>query len=422
MTSALLAVAALAGGSAPAAAPGPSPRPVRSVEAETAGSPPPSAARLAFVDEALAPSPARAAAPPPVNPVYQALRRAADEHRARWEGLPQTVVPVGPALGPGAGGERVRQLRLRLGLGGGQTFDPALERTLRRYQQAHGLQPTGRADADTIAALNSGEAPYERLIAANLIRARALPPIAGRRFILVNVAAGRLWLFEDGRTRGSMRVVVGKPDQQTPMMAGLIRYAVFNPYWNVPEDLVRDSLAPKVVRDGPGYFAAKHMQALSDWSDDATELDPARIDWAAVAAGRTNLRVRQRPGADNMMGAVKFMLPNPLGIYLHDTPDRALFLRQPRLFSSGCVRLEQASALARWLFGARGEAAARGGPDHRLELDEPVPVYITYLTVAPGQGGLAFYPDVYGRDPRLLAELGGPGDSPGAAPIRQAAR
>jgi murein L,D-transpeptidase YcbB/YkuD len=199
--------------------------------------------------------------------------------------------------------------------------------------------------------------------------------------------------------------VVGTRREQTPMMAGLIRYVVLNPYWDVPVDLVRDVLAPKVVKAGPSYFESRHMQALSDWSDEAVQLDPRHIDWPAVAAGRVELRVRQRPGGDNMMGMVKFMLPNELGIYLHDTPDKAAFLGRERLLSSGCVRLERAPELMAWLFGDADPGDASAAADRRVDLPEPTPVYITYLTAAPSASGVTFYPDVYGRDPALLASL-----------------
>jgi murein L,D-transpeptidase YcbB/YkuD len=185
-------------------------------------------------------------------------------------------------------------------------------------------------------------------------------------------------------------------------MAGVIRYALFNPYWNVPEDLVQEELAPKVLAQGPIIIAQKHMETLYDWAPDAKVLDPATVDWSAVAAGRQYLRVRQVPGPANMMGKVKFMLPNDLGIYLHDTPNKALFAQDQRWFSSGCVRLEDADRLGRWLLGDTPEVST---PDYRVNLAQPVPVYITYFTVAPGPTGAVFRQDIYGRDEMSLAQL-----------------
>jgi L,D-transpeptidase YcbB len=264
-------------------------------------------------------------------------------------------------------------------------------------RQARRMNPVYEGLRDVLA--QSPQNPAARL---NLERARALPADPGPRFILVDAAAQELWLYEDGRAVDSMKVVVGKPSMPTPIMAGHIQYAVLDPYWNVPIDLVRDTIAPEVLRDGPGVLARRRFEVLSDWSASAQPVDPGVVDWRAVAAGRYRLRVRQLPGADNMMGRVKFMLPNTLGIYLHDTPDKALFSARVRTFSSGCVRLEDAARLGAWL----GAPLDRGGAaDRRIDLATPVPIYITYFTAVAAGGGLERRADVYGRDAPVLADF-----------------
>jgi murein L,D-transpeptidase YcbB/YkuD len=195
-----------------------------------------------------------------------------------------------------------------------------------------------------------------------------------------------------------MRVIVGKPHMQTPMLASRLRSVVLNPYWNMPPDLAQGR-AKKVLRQGPGLIARERLQILSDWSDSARPIPASAVDWSAVASGRQTLRLRQLPGGANVMGAIKFMMANRLGIYLHDFPDKSLFERQDRRLSSGCVRLADAPRLARWLF--RGPAPGPRGraPEQRVDLPEAVPVYVTYLTVLPGgPAGLTFQPDGYGRD------------------------
>jgi murein L,D-transpeptidase YcbB/YkuD len=244
----------------------------------------------------------------------------------------------------------------------------------------------------------------QALLRLNLERARAIPAHPSGRHVLIDAAGARLFMYENGRVRDSMRVVVGKADQQTPMMAGFIRYAILNPYWNVPPDLVPSKIAPGVLKQGPAYLRANRYEVLSDWSDKARVLDPAKVDWRAAAAGRTELRVRQLPGKSNSMGNVKFMFPNDLGIYLHDTPDKHLMREAGRQFSSGCVRLEDAARFGRWLFGKPLVAPSRA-PEQNVMLPEPVPVYITYLTAAPENGTIAFRRDVYGRDASALALL-----------------
>jgi murein L,D-transpeptidase YcbB/YkuD len=240
-----------------------------------------------------------------------------------------------------------------------------------------------------------GPRAMEQLLLVNLDRARALPANPGRRYIVVDTPSATLWMYENGRPVDSMKVIVGKRDDPTPHMAGMIRYALFNPYWNVPEDIIRDSIAPQVVSGGPGVIAARELQVLSDWSPQARVLDPSAVDWRAVAAGEYQ-RVRQLPGPANMMGKVKFMLPNELGIYLHDTPNKAHFTQEDRWFSAGCVRLEDADRLARWMFGNGYKVEPT--PDYRLDLKQPIPVYMTYFTVAPGGGAAQTRRDVYGWD------------------------
>lgn len=144
---------------------------------------------------------------------------------------------------------------------------------------------------------------------------------------------------------------------------------------------------------------------LSDWSAKAAPVTPADVDWPAVASGRQLLRVRQRPGPANMMGGMKFMLPNELGIYLHDTPDRHLFDADQRTFSAGCVRVEKPERLAQWLLAGAAPAEPPEGPEQRVDLREPVPIYITYLTASPGLDEPAFRKDVYGRDGTQLAQM-----------------
>lgn len=368
---------------------------------------------VTYVDRELAPSPPSgelSQSSNPVerlgslqrgNPLYEGLRERLAEYRARWSGLPKLAVPPGPNLSVGDKGERVALLRRRFGLSGSDVFDGQLGEVLREFRAAHGLSARAVADDETIAALNLGPDHYERLIAANLDRVRSFP--TSGRYIVVDTAGAQLRLIEDGRIVDRMRVVVGKRGMETPEMAGLIRFALINPYWNVPPDLVRRSVAPEVVAQGQAALARRRLAVFPNWKS-FERLDPASVDWAAVRDGRESVWLRQMPGGDNMMGEVKFMLPNRLGIYLHDTPHKSDFARSDRRLSSGCVRVEDARRLARWLFG-RSIFGGVTTPETRIDLPEPVPVYITYLTAVPEDGRIRFQDDVYRRDPALLAQL-----------------
>jgi murein L,D-transpeptidase YcbB/YkuD len=219
---------------------------------------------------------------------------------------------------------------------------------------------------------------------------------------VVNATAQRLEMYEDGRVVDSMRVVVGKPKNPTPLMAAFIRFTSLNPYWFVPPDLAAERIAPNVLKSGLGYLKTQGYQVMSDWTDDATIIDPATIDWQAVADGSRQVLIRQLPGPANAMGQMKFMFPNSQGVYLHDTPQKELLTEASRMFSGGCVRLEDAPRLAAWLHGKPLTETSKQA-ELRVDLPRPVPVFITYLTVIPDGAELATYPDVYGRDRDELA-------------------
>jgi murein L,D-transpeptidase YcbB/YkuD len=204
-------------------------------------------------------------------------------------------------------------------------------------------------------------------------------------------------MYEDGKPVDSMKVVVGKPELQTPIMSGFIRYAILNPYWNIPNDLVQDTIAPNVLERGIGYLKQGRYQVLADWRHDAPVLDPKKVDWLAVRKGLANVHVRQLPGGDNFMGKVKFEFPNPQGIYLHDTPDMHLMKLDERQLSSGCVRLEDAGRMHRWLMG-KPLPSRVADAEKQVNLPEPVPIYITYLTASPDGTAIAFRDDPYGLD------------------------
>lgn len=249
-----------------------------------------------------------------------------------------------------------------------------------------------------------------RRLRINLERARVLPRGPGAA-IVVNTAAARLEYFRDRKVHDSMRVVVGQTAQQTPMMAGLIRYAILNPYWHVPPDLTRKNIAPRVLKEGLGYFRSRGYQVVSAWSRDAKVIPPETIDWNSVASGATEVLVRQLPGPSNGMGEVKFMFPNDLGIYLHDTPAKGLFAKDDRQFSAGCVRLEDAKRLKNLLLGPL-DITTNKAPEQVIALPQPVPVYLTYMTMFPFNGRIVERKDVYGRDRVALSAGAAPGETP----------
>lgn len=197
------------------------------------------------------------------------------------------------------------------------------------------------------------------------------------RYVLVDAREARLFMVEDGRVSDSMRVIVGKPNSATPTMRSTLQTATLNPYWNVPTDLAQTIIAPRVVKQGSAYLRKNHYKIVSGFTPDATEVSPELIDWPAVAAGRSIIYVRQLPGRSNSMGKIKFGFTGSDGIFLHDTPDKKLFASSNRNLSNGCVRLEDAPRLARWLFGT-APATASVEPEQTISMPAAVPIVITY--------------------------------------------
>ena len=342
-----------------------------------------------------------------VNPIYTDLRRGLVKYQQRWGALPQMPVPSGPTFKSGMTGERVSLLRTRLGLSGGEKYDAALAAQVKEFQAVHGLKADGIAGAGTIDALNRGAQYYEQLIIINMERARRLPaPEEQRKYAIVDAGNARLSLWENGRKVDEMKVVVGKAETATPMMAAYIKYASVNPYWNVPPELVRSLVAPRVAAQGVSYLTDREYQVLTDYSDNAQTIDPNTVDWQAVVDGRQEVRLRRLPSPANSMGMMKFMLPNYFGIYLHDSPEKAHFTKNELWISNGCVRVEDYKRFATWLFGGYVPKGRNPKVEEEVDLPKPVPVYMTYLTAQPTANGVEFMPDHYGRDAHLMERFG----------------
>jgi murein L,D-transpeptidase YcbB/YkuD len=338
-----------------------------------------------------------------VNPIYTELRRGLVKYRQQWGDLPPIPIPAGPALKAGMTGERVGMLRARVGLGGGDSYDAALAARVKAFQAVHGLKDDGVAGAGTIEALNRGAQYYEQLIIINMERAKRLPaPEEQPKYAVVDAGDARLSLWENGRKVDEMKVVVGKAETATPMMAAYIKYASVNPYWNVPPELVRNLIGPRIVAQGISYLTDREYQVLTDFSDNPQVIDPSTVDWQAVVDGRQDVRLRRLPSPANSMGMMKFMLPNYFGIYLHDSPEKDHFTKNELWISNGCVRVEDYKRFANWLFGGYVPKGHDPKVEEEVDLPKPVPVYMTYLTVQPTADGVRFLEDHYGRDAHLM--------------------
>jgi len=327
-------------------------------------------------------------------PAYDALRQAYGDYlKIHAAGGWPTVSHV--ALAPGARGPQVALLRRRLAfedpsLSTGPQDSPAdaaLAQALQRFQAAHGLPSTGLLDGATLRELNVPALARAAQIRANLERLRWLPREEPATRIDVNTAAAVTDYFVQGRRVMHMLSASGRPGgDETPMLASKVDAIVLNPPWNVPEEIAEDEILPK----GEAY-----LQEMGFVMKDG--------------------RLVQQPGPDAALGVVKFDFDNPYAVYLHDTPAKAAFARSQRAVSHGCVRLAQAVPLAKAMLAnepgwsaARVDEALAARETLRVELKHETPVRLVYLTAYPENGRIAFRPDIYGWDARLLRMLDNP--------------
>ena len=326
-----------------------------------------------------------------VNPIYTDLRRGLVKYQQRWGSLPQHPVPDRPDAQDrdDAASASRHAAQSRLGLAGGDKFDAALAAQVKEFQSVHGIKPDGIAGAGTIEALNRGAQYYEQLIIINMERAKRLPaPEEQRKYAIVDAGNARLSMWENGRKVDEMKVVVGKAETATPMMAAYIKYASVNPYWNVPPELVRSLVGPRVAAQGVSYLTDREYQVLTDYSDDAQTDRPAqRSTGRPWSTGGRKCASAACPSPANSMGMMKFMLPNYFGIYLHDLPEKEHFTKNELWISNGCVRVEDYKRFANWLFDGYVPKGKDPKVEEEVDLPKPVPVYMTYLTAQPTANG-----------------------------------
>ena len=343
----------------------------------------------------------------PIHPEYVALQKSLAQLRgqqaAGWTEVPRV------SLRESETHAAVPALRARLGAGGylaGDTlastrYDASLAAAVRRFQEHHGLPANGVVDRATLDALNVPLAARIAQVSVNLERWRWLPDDLGPRHLMVNVPHFHLIAREQGTPVMDIRVVVGKRGDETPLFSDEMTQVVFSPYWNIPETIALEETAPAIAQD-PGYLARNNMEIINA----AGAVVPASaVPWDDEEALRA-LSFRQRPGATNALGYVKFLFPNKHNVYLHDTPADALFKRIGRAFSHGCVRVEEPETLAQYVLRDQPEwtpdrisAAMRAGEERHVKLTHAIPVHIVYMTAwVDANGGLHFQNDVYGYD------------------------
>jgi len=373
----------------------------------------------------------------PDQPQFEALRQKLIELRGgKVEEAKAAVVtiPDGPVLKFGIEHEQVAVLRKRLEIPAGANetkFDEAVLEAVRQFQSANGSVADGMVGAGTRRLLNGGQrqepvgSPARtKQILVNMERWRWLPHDLGAFYVTVNIPEFTLRVVEEGTPIHTTRVVVGKPDKQTPIFSDEMEELVFNPYWNVPNSIKNEEIAPYFSQGG-GFFGGgwdtsvlrRHGLRIKYGNRD---IDPDSIDWSRNDI--RNFDLVQPPGPTNVLGRVKFVFPNSHDVYMHDTTQKFLFNNAVRAESHGCMRVQYPEKLAEIVLKhdkgwspARVQSTFDGSGDNHVALEQKIPVYITYFTLRVNDdGSISTFSDLYGHDARMNAALSGKGYVPDA--------
>ena len=370
----------------------------------------------------------------PLHPEYNYLKKALALLRARQAGGTWPTLPGTTHLKPGDALPVVALLRQRL-LGSETTseapatvtaeaqaqavpvtnvttaanvYDPELVAAVKEFQRDLGLPPTGLVSGETLRQLNVPLEARINQVILNMERWRWLPKKFEPDYLIVNIPEYRMRVFEQGKEALTMRVIVGKTLNATPVFSDKMEYVVLSPYWNVPYSIINKELRSHLMAN-PHYLDRLDMEVVKGYGRKATVIDPATVDWAGVTQDNFKYTLRRRPGPKNDLGEVKFIFPNSNDIYLHDTPHDELFSETKRNFSHGCVRLEEPVKLADYLLRNDprwSPAAIRDTIAERKEkyitLKQKLPVYLVYLTAwADADGHAHFRDDIYSHDKAL---------------------
>jgi len=359
----------------------------------------------------------------PTLPQYQKLKAALATYKILAQKTVNLQLHAEKSINPGESFAQINELRQFL-VAVGDMQDEAgskqsiqyIDKTVKgvkKFQQRHGLGADGVMGKGTIDALNVPLQNRVTQIELAMERLRWLPVFNSGPYIIVNIPAYQLWAFDDieqiDANITSMKVVVGKAlDHQTPVLMAEMRFIDFNPYWNVPYNIFKKELLPK-LQQNPEYLEKENMELVSIFGNDSRSVAFNNSSVEALKQG--NLRIRQRPGKQNALGRIKFIFPNKDDVYLHDTPSHSLFARSRRDLSHGCVRVENPQGLAefalkdQWTKEEIQEALATP-KTQRVVLKKSIPVLFFYTTAFfDPNNDLVLYSDIYGNDAILLKAL-----------------
>ena len=346
---------------------------------------------------------------------YLKLRKKLNSYKTIAENGGFQDVDLGRVVDKGMRGYDIKQIKLRLK----QTddfngdiniqFDEQLHRAVINFQKREGLIPDGIVGKDTEIALNKDIDKKLKQITINMERMRWLPQKLGDIYIFVNIADYKLNVVEEQKNVMDMKVIVGKEQRSTPVFSDEINHLVINPAWNLPRSIAVEDKLP-IIKENIDYLTNYNYKVLKISEGKFEEVDPKEIDWEGIDKENFNYYLKQEPGPNNALGRIKFMFPNKYSVYLHDTPQKELFNKTERSFSSGCIRLEDPFKLAEYILKKNDlwepdkiENILTSQEETKIDLPKEIPIHIIYMTSwVNDKNQLQFRDDIYNRDKRLI--------------------
>jgi len=347
---------------------------------------------------------------------YKALEKELIKYREIKENGGWHPIIMAHKFKRGKPNEAVPNLRERLRATGDYTpckkgketlvYDRCLQKAVKNFQKRHGLKADGDIGSSTLKQLNKTVDERITSILLNLDRIKWLKQRHERRHIVINIPDFMLSFEEDGKLIQSIKTVVGRPTNPTPIFSNRVRTIVLNPYWNLPTSIIQKEMIPKLIRN-PNAMAKKGIEIRAGWGKDAKKINPKSVDWAQYMYSKVvPFRFAQLPGPRNALGKIKFLFPNKFSVYMHDTPAKKLFYKKVRAFSHGCIRLQKPRELLKTFsnFNSnidfnQSQKILKGKKKTFISLEETVPVDVVYLTAwVDYDGKLQFRDDIYGYD------------------------
>lgn len=351
----------------------------------------------------------------PVHPVYKGLIAAEKEYRGLKEDAENLKkIKQGAMIKPGKQDQRLQEIQFRLlHLGylnslkiGGSLYDTETVDAIKQIQKDNGLLADGIIGNKTIDLLNKGYDDRYDQILVNLERWRWFPRDLGSHYILVNIANFRLQVVREKDTISTHKTIVGRVSRKTPIFSEEIDHLIFNPSWAIPPTIKNVDVIPG-IRKNPNYLRNKNIQVYNSRGE---KLDPSTIDWTKNEV--RSFSYRQPPGSSNPLGRVKIMFPNRYLVYLHDTPSQSIFDQNSRAQSSGCVRVENAIDLSKYLLQDQPnytseviDSIIKRGSIKRIDMKQKVNIHHFYWTAWRETGETIFTDDIYNYDDAILNAL-----------------